>query len=174
MNWLDWTITALAAYAAIKGFSRGLIVELASLVGIVVGAWVAMHFSDRVTEAIGLGSKNTTIAFLVTFVLVVVAVYFLARFLTTLIDIAQLSLPNKVGGVFLGMVRSLFTLSIAFNLLVGYTDGGMPPAEAREGSALYRPVAAFAPLLIPALEGTKWVKSAVDRVQREAEEVLKD
>lgn len=174
MNWLDWTIIALAAYAAVNGFSRGFIVELASLVALVAGVWVAMHFSDRVVEAIGLGTKNAAIAFLVTFILVVVAVHFLARFLTTLIDIAQLGLPNKLGGVFLGLLRSLFTLSVAFNLLAGYTDGGMPPAEAREGSALYTPLAAFAPLLIPELSGTKWVKNAVERVQQEAEGLLKE
>ncbi len=172
MNWLDWTIIALAAYAAIKGFSRGFIVELASLVAMVAGVWVAARFADQVTEAIGLGSSNAAIAFLVTFLLVVVAVHFLARFLTTLIDIAQLGLPNKLAGVLFGMVRALFMLSIALNLLMGYSDGEMPAQEAREGSTLYTPVAAFAPLLIPALGETKWVKNAADRVREEAENLF--
>ncbi|MBX2972733.1 MAG: CvpA family protein [Flavobacteriales bacterium] len=166
MNWLDWTIIALVAYAAIKGFSRGLIVELASLVALVAGAWVALHFSDRVVEAIGLGTKNAAIAFLVTFILVVVAVHFLARSLTTLIDIAQLGLPNKVGGLFLGALRSAFVLSIALNLLAGRSGDTLPPKEAREASVLHGPVRAFAPLIVPALNGTKWMERALEEIRQ--------
>lgn len=172
MNWLDWTIIALAAYAAVKGFSRGFVVEVASLVALVVGAWVAMHFSDRVVEAIGLGTKNGAIAFLLTFILVVVAVHFLARFLTTLMDIAQLSFPNKAAGVLFGALRSAFTLSIALNLLAGYSDDTLPPREAREASVLYEPVRAFAPLIVPALSGAKWVKRAVEDVQKGVNDLI--
>lgn len=172
MNWLDWTIVAVAAYAAIKGFSRGFIVELASLGAMVAGVWVAARFADRVTGAIAPGISNTAIAFLITFLIVVLAVHFLARFLTTLIDIAQLGLPNKLAGVLFGLVRALFMLSIALNLLAGYTDGAVPAREARESSTLHGPVAAFGPLLIPALGETKWVKNAADRVREEAGNLL--
>lgn len=172
MNWIDWAIVAVVAYAAVKGFSRGLIVELASLVALIAGIWAAIHFSDQVAGAIGLGTKNAAITFLVTFLIVVVAVHFLARFLTTLIDIAQLSFPNKAAGVFFGALRSAFTLSIALNLLVGYSDGTLPPKEAREASVLHEPVRAFAPLIVPALSGTKWVKRAVEEVQKGVNDLI--
>jgi membrane protein required for colicin V production len=172
MNWLDWVVVAVLAFAAVKGFSRGFIVELASLVAVVAGAWIAVRFSDRIIAAIGSPTDSTAIAFLVSFILVVVAVHLLARFLTTVVDIAQLGLPNKLAGVLLGALRALFTLSVAFNLLVGHTDGKAPSAEAREGSVLYGPVAAFAPLIVPELGGTKWVKNTLDRMQQEAERVF--
>lgn len=174
MNWLDWMIIAVVAYAALRGFMRGFLVELASLVGIAAGVWVALHFSEQVSTAIGLGTKNAAIAFLITLLVVVVAVHFLARFLTTLVDVAQLGLPNKLGGLFLGALRTVFMLSVAFNMVVGYTGGELPPSEAREGSTLFVPVEAFAPFFIPAVGGTKWVQRAVDRVQQEAEGLLKE
>jgi hypothetical protein len=70
---------------------------------------------------------------------VLLVIHLLARFLTTLVDIAQLSLPNKLAGVLFGAVRALFTLSVAFNLFMGYSDGAIPPAKAREASTLYSP-----------------------------------
>lgn len=172
MNWLDWTIVAFVAFAAVKGFSRGFIVELASLVAFVLAVWAGIHLSERVAEATGIGTENAALAFLVTFMMVLIGVHLLARFLTTLVDIAQLSLPNKIGGVFFGMVRSAFMLSVALNLFVGYSEGELPPEEAREGSALYTPVRAFAPLLVPALEETKWVKRAVEEVKKGIDDVI--
>lgn len=172
MNWIDWTIIALTAFAAVKGFSRGFIVELASLVALVAAIWAGLHLSERVAEATGLGTDNAALAFLVTFLLVLLLIHLLARFLTTLIDIAQLSLPNKLAGVLFGAVRALFTLSVAFNLFMGYSDGALPPAEAREGSTLYPPVAAFAPLLVPALGETKWIKNVLDSARKELDEVV--
>ncbi len=172
MNWLDWTILAFVAFAAVKGFSRGFIVELASLVAFVLAVWAGIHVSEQVAVATGLGTENAAFAFLVTFILVLIGVHLLARFLTTLVDIAQLSLPNKIGGVFFGLFRSAFMLSVALNLLVGYSEGELPPAEARRGSAWYAPVRAFAPLLVPALEETKWVKRAVDEIKKGIDEAI--
>jgi membrane protein required for colicin V production len=169
MNWLDWTIIALLAWAAIKGFQRGFVVELAALVALVLGIWAGTHLNERVGAAIGLDKDQVVIAFVITFLLVLVGVHLLARFLTTLVDLAQLSLPNKVAGIGFGMVRAAFSLSIALNLLLGYTGKTMPPQDVCEASVLYTPVQAFAPVIIPALGETKWVKDAVERAKDEAE-----
>ena len=61
MNWLDWTLIALIAFAAVKGFSRGFIVEVCSLLALVLGIWAGIHFSDRVAEAIGLETKSSAV-----------------------------------------------------------------------------------------------------------------
>ncbi len=169
MNWLDWLLIALLLFAAFKGFSRGFIVEVCSLLALVAGIWVAARFSLRFAEAVGLGADRETLAFLLTFLAVLVAVHVLARFLTTLIDLAQLGLPNKLAGTLFGVLRSAFTLSIVLNLLVGWSDEAFPPKEVGEESMLHAPVRAFAPLVIPALGETKWVKEAMDRAKEEAE-----
>jgi membrane protein required for colicin V production len=172
MNWLDWLLIALLLFAAFKGFSRGFIVEVCSLLALVVGISVAARFSLRFADAVGLGSDKETLAFILTFLAVLVAVHLLARFLTTLIDLAQLGLPNKLAGTLFGAIRSAFTLSIMLNLLVGWTDDAFPPKSVREESTLHAPIRAFAPLVIPSLDQTKWVKEAIDRVKQEAEALL--
>jgi len=101
-------------------------------------------------------------------------VHLLARFITTLVDIAQLSLPNKLAGLFFGALRQVFTLSVVFNLFAGCSRGGIPPREVCEASTLHAPVQAFAPLLVPALNGTKWVNRAVDEVRRGMQDLVND
>ena len=171
MNWLDWLLLGILAWAAIQGFQRGFIIELASLVALVAGIWAAVHFSDRFAGAVGIDAENTALAFLLTFLAVLLGVHLLARFLTTLIDIAQLGVPNKLAGIALGVLRSAFGLSVALNLLVGYTEGAMPADAAREESRMYAPVRAFAPIIVPVLGETKWVKDAVDAVKRGVEDL---
>ena len=171
MNWLDWVLLAVFAFAAFKGFSRGFIVEVGSLVALVAGIWAGVHVSDRVVDAIGLETESAALAFFVTFLLVLLAVHLLAKLLTAMVDIAQLSLPNKLAGTVFGVVRSAFTMSIALNLLAGFSEGSMPPTKARDGSKLFGPVRAFAPLVIPSLGETKWLVQAMDRIQEEARDI---
>lgn len=167
MNWLDWLIIALLCLGAFKGFSRGFIVEVAALVALVLGIWAGIHFSDRVVEMIGLAPKNAAVAFVITFVVILVAVHLLAKLLTTMIDIAQLGLPNKLAGVLFGALRKLFTLSVVLNLLAGYSAEAQPSIAVREGSTLYAPSRAFAPLIVPVMGETKWVQRAMDVVKDE-------
>ncbi|MBK7384008.1 MAG: CvpA family protein [Flavobacteriales bacterium] len=158
MNWLDITLLIVLGFAALKGFQRGFIIELASVVGLVVGIWAGIHISEEVTEWLGLEIKQEAVAFLITFVLVLVLITLLARVLTKVIDITQLSLPNKLAGIVFGVVRSAFTLSIALNLIMGYSEGATPAQDVREASHLFTPIRAFAPTIIPAVEETKWMQ----------------
>lgn len=170
MNWLDLILLLVLGLAAWKGFQRGLIIELASLAGLALGIWAGIRFSDRVTTALELEVKHAAAAFLITFVLVLVLVVLLGHLLTRVIDLAQLSLPNKVAGVAFGALRSAFTLSIALNLMLGFSEGAFPPEPTRGESALVEPLRAFAPLVVPQLEDTKWMR----RLGESAEELIQE
>ncbi|MCB9182608.1 MAG: CvpA family protein [Flavobacteriales bacterium] len=167
MNWLDAIILLILALAAWKGFSRGFVIELASLVGIALGAWAGLHLSERVTAALELEVENEALAFLITFVLVLLLIHLLARLLTTVIDIAQLSLPNKLAGILFGVLRSAFVLSIALNLMLGFGTDGWIPDRVRSESVAYPLLRPIAPAIIPALQETKWVRAALERAEQE-------
>lgn len=169
MNWLDALILLLLAASAWKGFSRGLVIELASLVGIALGVWAGLHMSERVTAALELEVENAALAFLITCLLVLLLVHLLARLLTTVIDIAQLSLPNKLAGVLCGVLRSAFVLSIALNLMFGFGKDGLIPERTRSESVAYPLLRPIAPAIIPALQETKWVRAALERAEQELE-----
>ena len=171
MNWLDWSILVLLALAAFQGFRRGFIVEVASILALVLGIWAGVHVSDRVALAIGLPTEHVALAFLVTFLLVLLVVHLLARFLTSLIGIAMLGLPNKLAGIAFGTLRSAFILSVLLNVLAGFSMGQLPPAEAAERSKLYGPIRALAPAVVPLLGETKWVSDVVEKLKLEALEL---
>lgn len=170
MNWLDLILLIVLVAAAWKGFRRGFIIELASLLGLVLGIWAGIHLSERVVVSLDLEVESAAFAFLITFALVLVVVVLIGHGLTKLIDLASLSVPNKIAGVAFGVLRSAFTLSIALNLLHGWTEGRMPPAKVREASRLHAPMSAFAPLVVPALNEAKWMERLRDEVERMREE----
>ena len=172
MNWLDLLFAVLLGVAAFRGFTRGFIIEACSLLALLLGIWAGVHFSGRVGEAMGMDPERAAIPFLVTFVIVLVGVHFLSRALTKVIDLAQLGFANKLAGIGFGMVRSAFIISIALNLLAGWSGNGVPSASARQDSALHEPLRAFAPFVIPVLGETKWVMDATDRAKREARELF--
>ncbi len=170
MNWLDLVLLLILAVAAWKGFRRGFIVELASLAGLVLGIWAGIHLSERAISALELEVNSAAVAFLITFGLVIALVVLIGHGLTKLIDLADLSLPNKIAGVAFGVLRSAFTLSIALNLLQGFTEGRLPPEGSRVGSSLHQPMCAFAPLVVPALSDAKWMEKLKNEVE-DAQEV---
>lgn len=174
MNWLDWTLFALMALAAFKGFSRGGIVEICSLLALIVGIWAATRFSTPMAEVVGLDAERTVLAFVLTFIIVLVGVHLLARMLTALIDLAQLGLPNRIMGLFIGALRSAFTLSVLLNLSAGWSDNAFPPEKACAGSALHAPLLAFAPFVIPSLGNTKWVKDVLEHAADKAGDLMQD
>ncbi|MCK5906820.1 MAG: CvpA family protein, partial [Flavobacteriales bacterium] len=45
-NYIDLVLGGILVYGAIKGLMKGLIVEIAGLLALIIGVWGAIHFSD--------------------------------------------------------------------------------------------------------------------------------
>lgn len=110
MNYIDIVILLFLLYGAFRGFSKGLIIEVATLAGLILGVFIAIRYSPF-TEGILKDFLNITsrylsyIALAVTFLLVVIAVYLLGKMLTRLVDIISLGLVNKLLGTLLGIAK---------------------------------------------------------------------
>ena len=110
MNYIDIVILLFLLYGAFRGFSKGLIIEVATLAGLILGVFIAIRYSPF-TEGILKDFLNITsrylsyIALAVTFLLVVIAVYLLGKMLTRLVDIISLGLVNKLLGTLLGIAN---------------------------------------------------------------------
>lgn len=163
MNWLDWTLLALLAFAAVRGFLRGFVVEVASLVALVLGIWAAARYNARMSAWVGLDPEHEVIAFLLTFFAVLFAVHLLAKLITKAMDLAMLGLPNKVAGTLFGALRAAFMLSVIMNIALARMEHAGPVnLKTLEGSMLFGPLRDFAPMLVPALKETKWMQHALD------------
>ncbi|MBK9760944.1 MAG: CvpA family protein [Flavobacteriales bacterium] len=172
MNWIDWAIIGLLGFAAVRGFMRGFIVEVCSLVGLVLGIWGGIHLNDKVAQLLGMDPAKEALSFLATLAIIMLLVHLIGRMLTTAVDAAQLSLPNKLGGTLFGLVRKAFVLSVLLNIAFATRDSTwVPSVGTQQASVLFSPLRAFAPMVVPALKETKWVKGAIEKVKAEVGKV---
>ncbi|WP_299223069.1 CvpA family protein [uncultured Psychroserpens sp.] len=154
---IDIILGALLLFGLIRGFMKGLFVEVASLIALVAGVYGAIHFSNFASEF--LDSKLdwdekyiNIVAFAITFVIIVIAIALAGKALTKLANFAALGVLNKLlGGVFgalkIGLILSV--LLIVFDTM----NNTIPFAgeEDLETSILYKPVKGLAPILFPSI-----------------------
>lgn len=154
---IDIVLVALLGFGLIRGFFKGLFVEVASLVALIAGIYGAIHFSyyiaDLLMEHVEWSEKTINItAFAITFIIIVLIVALAGKALTKLADFAALGFLNKLlGGVF-GMLKIGLILSILLiifdkmNNTITFVD-----EEHTKDSILYEPVKSLAPMLFPTI-----------------------
>jgi membrane protein required for colicin V production len=163
MSFLDIILGALLAFAGFKGLKNGLFVELASLVSLVLGIYLAIKFSFFTKEIIsGFVNWNPNtiqvIAFMITFLIVVVAVTFLGKFLTGIASFAFLGWANSIGGGFFRILKTVLILGIVFSIFekINYNHI-LIKKETLDKSIFYNPVQKTAAYLYPSLQ--EWYSS---------------
>ena len=157
MSIIDIVLGALLLFGLIRGGIKGLFVEIASLLALVLGVYGAIHFSsfaaDFLQSKVDWNEKTLNIiAFAITFVIIVLTISLAGKALTKLADFAALGILNKLlGGVFgalkIGLILSV--LLMVFNKL----NKTLPFIETQdlEESILYEPVKSLAPMVFPNL-----------------------
>jgi membrane protein required for colicin V production len=157
MALIDIILGSLLLFGLIRGFMKGLFVEVASLVALVAGVYGAIHFSTFAAEF--LNSKLDwdqkyidIVAFAITFVIIVLVIALAGKALTKLANFAALGILNKLlGGVF-GALKIGLILSILL-IVFDNMNNTIPFAneEDLEESILYNPVKEVAPMIFPNL-----------------------
>jgi len=160
MSFLDIILGALLAFALYKGTVNGLFVELASFLSLIFGVYLAVKFSV-ITKNILAGfvhwNPNTIqiIAFLLTFILVVIGIHFLAKILTGIVDFAFLGWMNKLGGGLFRVLKTVLLVGIVFSVFekINYNHF-FAKKETLEKSIFYYPIQKTAAFMYPSI--TKW------------------
>lgn len=160
---LDAVLGVLLALAMFNGFRKGLIIKVASIVALVAGIFAGFHFSSFAAEWLNdqfdWSTRTTEVgAFALTFIAVVVGVHFLAKVLERIVDLTALSLVNKLGGLLLGLVQTLFFLSaLTFALDGVFGPRKWLPEEHIERSVLYPHVETAIEYVVPSMQrNTPW------------------
>ena len=183
MNFIDILLIVPLAYAAWKGFKKGLIIEVFTLLALLVGIYAGIHFSDWTSEMIADFFDITpnylpVIAFTLTFLAIGAMVYFAGKMLEQMVRVVNLSPINKILGVLFGILKMLYTISIFLILIETYDQrGNFFPEELKENSLLYYPIKATASATIPVIqESAIWMKEAInnDWLENDSDVTLKD
>ena len=112
MEILDIILILPLIYGAWKGFQKGFVMELFTILALVVGLYAAFSFSDQFSKYMEFAkvdhSYMPALSFLVLFLAVGAMVYFGGKALEQVLKIAQLSTINKVVGASLGLLKWLY------------------------------------------------------------------
>jgi membrane protein required for colicin V production len=155
MNYIDLVLGLLLIIAAIQGFRDGLIIELASLAALVLGIWGGIKFSyltaDFISRNTGYHSEHlSTIAFFVTFIIIIIIVHLIGKMLDTIVKAVFLGFLNRLAGIIFGVLKAAVILSI---LLLFFDDIDenvhILPAKQKEESKIYSPMKQLVPTLFP-------------------------
>lgn len=160
MNWIDIALCVPLLWGLYRGFTKGFVIEVASLIALVLGVWGGIHFSDYTAQLLHqkLGWESDfmpVIAFAITFVAIVVSIYLLARVLEKVVNMVAMKLVNKVAGAVFGMVKVGLMVSIGLLVVESFDRSlGLLPAEQKTDSILYQPVLGVATTVIPGMKNS--------------------
>jgi membrane protein required for colicin V production len=121
MEMVDIVLSVILILGIIKGFRNGFFVELASLVSILLGIYVAIRFSfitkSYLEKEVSWNPKTIQVAaFAITFIAIIIAVSCLAKAFTSIANFASLGFLNNLLGALLGVLRTILVLSVVLNL----------------------------------------------------------
>ena len=114
---IDIFFMLLLLLACFKGYSKGLIVALFSIIGFIAGLAAALKLSAYAAEKLS-GSFNTSgkwlrfVSFLLVFLVVVLLVNLGARLLQKSVEMIMLGWANRLGGILLFIVLYSILLSV--------------------------------------------------------------
>ncbi|MBT8393270.1 MAG: CvpA family protein [Flavobacteriaceae bacterium] len=157
MSVLDIVLGALLLFGLINGFIKGLFVEVASLLALVLGVYGAIHFSnfaaDMLQNRFDWSEKTINItAFAITFVVIVLVISLAGKALTKIADFAALGIINKLLGGAFGILKIGLILSVVL-IVFDKMNKTIPFADKAdlEESILYKPVKSLAPIIFPSI-----------------------
>jgi membrane protein required for colicin V production len=157
MSFIDIILIAVFIFAGFRGYQKGFISQLASLVGLLLGIWGAIKFADLTAELLTEHLHITTeylhlIAFAITFGVIAIAVYFLGNIVEGLFELAFLGFANSILGVVFGVLKTAFILSVILVIMEKSSPKyNVLPKDIAKKSLFYHPIARLAPSIFPDL-----------------------
>jgi len=165
MTWIDFVIVIILGISLIRGFTDGLVKEVASLAALILGIWGAIRFSSltagKLYEWFDMNGQYVgIISFLITFGIIVVLVHFVGIFVDKMVKAVQLGFLNRLLGIVFGLFKSVLILSVFF-VILNAIDVRRPflPKERIEESLFYNPISDIAPALFPIIGEGDFLRS---------------
>ncbi len=163
MSFLDIFFGVLLVFGLFKGIKNGLFVELASLISLIFGIYLAIKFSYlariMLSGFVHWNPKTIQItAFIITFLLVVIGISIMAKVLTGIAKFVQLGVINNLGGGFFSLLKTILVISIFLNLFEKINfNNTFTKKETLDKSLFYRPIQKTAGFIYPSIE--KWYEN---------------
>ena len=152
LGWVDLTLLGLLALSVLAGLARGLVFELMSLIGWLVAYSVAQLYSPRLAVYSPIGAPGSALqqglAFVLTFLAVLVAWSLLARGVRMGLHATPLTLIDRLLGAGFGLLRGAVLLLVVATA-VAYTPAQRSTAwqDSHAAAGLSQVLAGLKPFL---------------------------
>lgn len=115
MGLVDILIWAVLLVFLAKGFLKGLVREVCSLLGLVAGGWAACKYYTYLAEALRPFIRlphhvAQSLSFVLIFLLIGLLFFFIGHLLTVIFKIMLLGGVNRIGGICFGLLEGAFLL----------------------------------------------------------------
>jgi membrane protein required for colicin V production len=136
MNFLDVLFLVILGIFALRGLLRGLLKEVLSLAGMVVGFWLASRYNvllaPYLTPYIKGDGQAAAVAWLVVFIVATILAWILIRLLSSFLKVSMLGWLDAVTGAVFGFAEGLLLVLVVVVLLLNF----MPAADFVSNSSL--------------------------------------
>ncbi|WP_291085929.1 MULTISPECIES: CvpA family protein [unclassified Flavobacterium] len=160
---LDLIFSGFLIFGILSGLWNGFFTELASLLSLFVGIYVAFKFSAVLKDIlIGHVSWNPetvqAVAFLLTFILVVLGVIVLGKALTAFANFTAFGLINRIAGGVVGFFRMVLMLGVALMIFEKLNEGHtFAKKETLEKSVFYGSILKTTSWIYPSMKS--WIET---------------
>ncbi len=149
-------LVILVYYGVVKGAKKGLILELSGFVGVVVAIYMAKNYSVEIAgwfaDTFDIQTATSpVVAFVLTMILALVGVHFLAVLISKFLNVVMLGWLNKTLGAIFSFLKILLVLSVmvrSFDMFNSKVE--ILSEETLAQSRLYYPIKIVADTVLPA------------------------
>ena len=161
MSFIDIIIGIPLLWALYRGFTKGLIIEIASFVVFWIGIWGSIHFSNYLVPVLKEhfhieASYLAIAAFFLMFLLILLLIYLLAKLIQKAVEGMALGIFNKLGGAVFSVLKYSLIISVVIFILENIQKHDtILSSEQKKESVLYPAIGKIAPFIIPKLTELK-------------------
>ena len=158
MHLFDLLLLILLVLGFFWGLRKGLIQTLASLLALILGIYIALTFTGDLAQLLTRWfdwSKNNAdwVSFIVLFILTVMAVVTLGKWVTKITCLIALWWINRLLGAFLYTAQTALILSyVLWFFAQVQLDDYVLPENTKTESKTYSAIAGFAPTITPMIQ----------------------
>ena len=168
MNSLDYILLIPLLYGLYRGFTKGLIIELASLLALTLGIYGALHFSSFTFEFLSDYVEIKTVylqlaSYGLTFLIIVMVISLTGKILTMLIKLVALGFINRMMGAMFGGIKVLLILSVFILFFDRFNKQfGMVKDEVLNASFMYNSIR---------IQAEKFYPNVLEEFERQKESI---
>lgn len=173
MTWFDIIILLVLLGAFIRGMQKGLTMQLAGLVAIIVGAIFAGKAANVILpyllKTISVPANVAVVlSYVLAFIIIVFGIKFIGKMLHSLFEALHISFLNKIMGALFGILSASIVLSILLNLAVMLDpEEELLTSNIKTETFFYSRIQMVVPTIVPYLKKEVWEKYIPEQLIRE-------